>query len=56
MRPVATLRGTLVMFLCGCEWCDTGKGNWRDGSSIRESDRDSMSRGKHSRDDLRDER
>jgi len=29
-----------------------GKGNWRDGANVRDSDRDPASRGKHSRDDL----
>ena len=36
--------------------CGTGKGSWREGSNMRDSDRDGTSRGKHSRDDLRDER
>jgi len=35
---------------------ETGKGSWRDGVNVRDSDRDNTSRGKHLRDDLRDDR
>ena len=44
------------MLMC-CYWSFVaGKGNWRDGGNVRDSDRESVPRGKHSRDDLRDER
>ena len=33
----------------------SGKGSWRDGVNTRDSDRDNTSRGKHLRDDFRDD-
>ena len=35
---------------------ESGKGSWREGANVRDSDRDGVSRGKHPRDDVRDER